>query len=394
MPSRLETRAGASFARRLAAFYSTLCMALGVQMPFLPVWFAAKEFDAASVGLALAIPLIVRPLAIPVATRIADSYAAARAVIIIGAVATFVGYAAVGLMQSPLAIMAAVALASLFYAPLMPLADAYALRGLGLHGRTYGPVRLWGSAAFIAGSLGGGLLLDVIAPRELIWIVVGALALNATASCTLAPLDEKTLPVPTHRKTASALLRDSQFWLLAMAAAFIQASHAIYYGFSALQWRSAGLDGTAIGGLWALGVLAEIAMFAASPRLPLDPRAWLVAGATGAVVRWGAMAFDPAPGVLLLLLQCLHALSFGATHLGAIGFVARVAPEGQGASAQGYLAVTLSLATAAAMAISGELYARWGGRAYAAMALLALAGGLFILLWSAVQGANRYRALK
>ena len=28
--------------------------------------------------------------------------------------------------------------------------------------RAYGPVRLWGSVAFIAGSLGAGLLLDVI----------------------------------------------------------------------------------------------------------------------------------------------------------------------------------------------------------------------------------------
>jgi PPP family 3-phenylpropionic acid transporter len=393
MPSNSKIRAGGSFAWRLAAFYSTLFAVLGVQMPFLPVWFAAKDLEAASVGLALAIPLIVRPLAIPIATRIADSYASARTVIIVGAVATFVGYAVVGLMQSPLAIMAAVALASLFYAPLMPLTDAYALRGLGLHGRSYGPVRLWGSAAFIAGSLGGGLLLDVIAPRKLIWVVVGALGLNAAASCTLAPLDEKTSPVSPQRRAASALLRDARFWLLAMAAAFIQASHAIYYGFSALQWRSAGLDGTTIGGLWALGVLAEIAMFAASPRLPLGPRALLVAGATGAVVRWGAMAFGPSPGALLPL-QCLHALSFGATHLGAIGFVARVAPEGQGASAQGYLAVILALAMAGAMAVSGELYARWGGRAYAGMALLALTGGLFILLGSVVQGTNRYRAPK
>jgi PPP family 3-phenylpropionic acid transporter len=116
----------------------------------------------------------------------------------------------------------------------------------------------------------------------------------------------------------------------------------------------------------------------------MEPTVLLFAGAAGAVMRWGAMAFDPPP-VLLLLLQCFHALSFGATHLGALGFVARAAPAGLGASAQGYLAVALALVMAAAMGISGELYARWDSRAYAAMALLAAIGGLLML-------AERFRA--
>ena len=69
------------------------------------------------------------------------------------------------------------------------------------------------------------------------------------------------------------------------------------------------------------------------------------------------MAFDP-PSALLPVLQCLHALSFGAAHLGALGFVARLAP---------------------AMGLSGFLYARWGSLAYSAMALAAILGGLFVL---------------
>ena len=44
-------------------------------------------------------------------------------------------------------------------------------------------------------------------------------------------------------------------------------------------------------------------------------------GAIGATVRWTAMAFDPPAGILPLL-QCLHGLSFGATHLGAMYFLA------------------------------------------------------------------------
>jgi PPP family 3-phenylpropionic acid transporter len=88
------------------------------------------------------------------------------------------------------------------------------------------------------------------------------------------------------------------------------------------------------------------------------------------------MALDP-PGVLLPALQCLHAFSFGATHLGALGFVARAAPAQFGATAQGYLAVALGLVMAAATGVSGVLYATSVDLAYAAMALAAALGGAF-----------------
>jgi hypothetical protein len=50
------------------------------------------------------------------------------------------------------------------------------------------------------------------------------------------------------------------------------------------------------------------------------------------------------------------------------------------ATAQGYFAVALGLVMAAAMGVSGVLYARWGSFAYGAMALVAAAGGLFAVV--------------
>ena len=311
-----------------------------MQLPFLPVWLAAKGLDADMIGIVLAIPMIVRVFAIPLATRHADRHDALRMAIVIAAAGAVVGYGVVGLAQGAAAIAAAFVFASVFYTPIMPLADAYALRGLARVGRAYGPVRMWGSAAFIAGSFGAGVLLDVAPARDLIWLIVAAAVITA--------------------------------------ASLIQASHAVFYGFSALDWRASGLDGAATAALWALGVAAEIVLFAISGRLPIAPTTLLLAGAAGAVMRWGAMAFDP-PAILLPPLQCLHALSFGASHLGALGFIARTIPPKLGATAQGYLAVALGLAMAASMALAGVLYARWGSLAYGAMAALAVAGGVCAL---------------
>jgi MFS transporter, PPP family, 3-phenylpropionic acid transporter len=365
------------FAWRLAIFYAALFAALGVQLPFLPVWLAARGLDAGAIGVVLALPMIVRVLAIPIATRSADRHDALRLAIVIAATTALLGYCGLAFAQGAVAIAIVFTLASVAYTPIMPLADAYALRGLARLGRAYGPVRLWGSAAFIAGSLGAGVLLDLMPARDLIWLVVAALVVTAVAALALAPLAPREASAQGRLlPSAQALLRDPAFLTAAAAASLIQASHAVYYGFSALAWQAAGLDGAAIGALWALAVVAEIVLFAISGRLALAPTTLLTAGAAGAAVRWGAMALDPAP-VLLPLLQCLHALSFGATHLGALGCVARAAPPELGATAQGYLVVAVGFVMAVAMGAAGVLYARSQSLAYGAMALAAVLGGLF-----------------
>jgi PPP family 3-phenylpropionic acid transporter len=369
------------FALRLALVYAALFTTLGVQLPFLPVWLAAKGLDSRAIGIVLALPMIVRVFAIPMATGAADRRDALRAVIIAGAAAAVVGYAALALVEGALAIMALYTLASIAATPVTLLVDAYALRGLAQWSLAYGPVRLWGSAAFIVSSFAAGFLLDLMAPRDLIWLIVAALALSAAAACGLAPLAPGVAAGPQASvQSALGLLRDRTFLAVVGAASLIQASHAVYYGFSTIDWQAAGFDGITIGALWALGVLAEIALFALSARLPpaFTPKALILAGAAAAVIRWSAMALDP-PVLVLPLLQCMHALSFGATHLGTLAFVARAAPVGLGATAQGYFVVAFGLTMAVTMGLSGWLYGRYGGLAYGAMAITAAAGGLCAL---------------
>jgi PPP family 3-phenylpropionic acid transporter len=368
-----------ALAPRLALFYAAFFIALGVQLPFLPVWLAAKGLDAGEIGMALAIPMLVRLLVIPVATRAADRANALRATLVLAASIAVLAYAALGLAQGRLAIMAALALAAAFHSPLFPLADAYAVRGLSRRGQGFGPVRMWGSAAFIAGSLGAGVLIDAMSPHDLIWLLVAAMLLTALAAFTLAPIGESTgAPVPTVAPD-SAALRQPAFLAMLAAASLIQASHAFYYGFSAIVWQRAGLDGGEIGLLWALGVLAEIVLFACAGRLPLRSEELLVLGAAGALARWSAMALGP-PAPLLPALQCLHAFSFGATYLGAIDVITRRTPARLDATAQGFLAVASGMAMAAATALAGLLLERAGERAYWAMAAIAAAGGALALL--------------
>jgi PPP family 3-phenylpropionic acid transporter len=380
MAAQPQKSTGERFSLRLKAFYAALFLVLGVQLPFLPVWLTAKGLDAGAIGIVLAIPAVIRIVAIPVATRMVDRRDAVRGVIILASAAAVAGFAALAFAQGAAAIMLVYALASAAYAPVMMLADTYALRGLAQRGRAYGPVRVWGSAAFIAASFGAGALLDRMAPVHLIWLMVGAMAIATGAALLLLPLNSEPAAGAPARGSATGLLRNPAFLVAIAAASLVQASHALYYGFSTIDWQAAGYDGGVIGALWALGVIAEIALFALSARLPstITPLAMLLVGAAGAVVRWSVMATAP-PANLLPVLQCLHALSFGATHLGALALVARMAPPGLGATAQGYFAVALGVTMAVATALAGVLYGRFGSGAYAVMAVLAAAGGLCAL---------------
>jgi MFS transporter, PPP family, 3-phenylpropionic acid transporter len=374
MRALFEPRSG--FARRLAGLYAATFVVFGVQLPFFPVWLRAKGLDAQIIGAVLAIPMFVRVFAILAAAGAADRYDRLRGAIILTGCASFAAYVLVGFSDGAPAIIAAYILASLAFALVLPLIDTYALRGLSAHGKAYGPVRLWGSVAFIGGSFAAGFISDVLPARDLIWLIVAAMLVGALASFSLAPLPPGAAPSSTPARPRKALLRDPAFIAVLGAAGLIQASHAVYYGFSTLEWRADGLGGSAIAGLWALGVIAEIVLFAMSARLPpaLTPTVLIMIGAGGAVLRWTAMALDP-PVLLLPLLQLLHALSFGATYLGALNFAASSAPPGQSASAQGYLAITAGAAMAGAMGLSGVLYAAFGGLAYVAMASMAVAGG-------------------
>jgi PPP family 3-phenylpropionic acid transporter len=175
-------------------------------------------------------------------------------------------------------------------------------------------------------------------------------------------------------------LRQPGFLAIAAAGSFVQASHAVYYGFATLDWSAKGFDGATIGLLWALGVAAEIVLFACAGWLrAIGATTLILIGAAGGIIRWTLMVFDP-PLALLAPLQVLHALSFGATHLGTMQYLSESAPEGSRAAAQGDIATANSLMMAAASAIAGLLYGASGSFAYATMAALAVAGGVFAFI--------------
>jgi PPP family 3-phenylpropionic acid transporter len=293
--------------------------------------------------------------------------------------ATATGLAVVGTQHLPLLILLAYAATCCLWTPMVPLIDAYALRGVTQYGLKYGPLRLWGSAAFVAGALACGQLLDVVSARYLIWIIAGMATLGALTSLGLEPLG-LTRTAPTAHRGAGVLLRDGGFLAIILTSALIQSSHSAYYIFASIAWQQAGFGGLTIAGLWTLGVLAEIVVFALSPRFTLSPATLVVIAALSAVARWVITAQAP-PFPILAGVQLMHGLTFGLTQVGTMGLMVRHVPPYIMARGQGFLAACSGIVAGSVSILSGAVYARYGEGVYYVMAAIAGTGAL--VMWSA-----------
>jgi PPP family 3-phenylpropionic acid transporter len=366
------------FAVRLALFYGAVFGLIGTHLPFFPVWLKAVGIDASWIGIITAVPSVTRFSILPLVTGLAERRQSLRAAIVVTAFVTALGFAGLGTQHQAPLVFAAYAVTACVWTPMVPLTDAYALRGVARYGLDYGPLRLWGSAAFVVGALICGLLVDVIAARHLIWVIAAMAALGALVSLGLQRLDNpRTAPATTHR--AGALLRDRGFLAIIFAAALIQGSHAAYYTFASITWQGAGLGGLTIAGLWVLGVLAEIVVFALSPRFTLHPSALVVIGGLAGVARWLITAQEPSVAVLAVV-QLAHGLTYGITQVGTMGLLVRHVPAHVMARGQGYYAACGGIVTSSASILSGAVYARHGQGVYYVMAAMAASGALVMWL--------------
>jgi len=373
-----------SVAVRLAFAYVAVFFWMGAYLPYWPVWLAHSGMSPSEVGILLGITPWARVIASPIAghwadrTGRADRLATVLSVLWVLAMASFT---LVSGFWGLLLIMIAVGLA---HAPLIPLLDGLTIAAEADGRLRYGPVRLWGSASFIAASWVGGELLEQHGEAIVLWILVGAAAVTAVGS-TLLPGGTRAPAGPeapaTESPPASFSARSWPFIGFLVVTALLHAGHAVLYAFGTEHWRAHGIDASTAGLLWAESVVVEIVLFAHADRLDrwLSPRGlWLLAGAT-AVVRWTVLGSTVALPWLVAT-QALHAFTYGALHLGAMAYIRQRVPASARARATTlYSAAATGLALGIALPLAGELYDHMAGEAYWVMAGIAALGMLVAL---------------
>ena len=356
-----------------------------LNLALFPVWLASVGLDPAALGLLMAGMGIVRVITSPVVGIAADALAARRLMVIFlmgVAAAAQIGFASVEHVAS---IVVFTLIAAGAFSAIGPLLDGMTMRSAMVSGFDYGHVRLCGSSAFLVMNVAGGVFIAASSIANVPYAIAIA-GLVSFAAAWMLPRDRERLHpelAAQVRKQAWALARQPLFVLFVCAAGMAQACHSFYYGFASLNWKALGYPPDLIGVLWALGVLAEVALFTVSGRVAAKFGATrlLVIGTASGVVRWTVLAFSP-PLWVVIPIQLLHAGTFCAAHLGAMHFLVRATPPQLVGTAQSlYSAATIGIFFTIGQYVSGLLFGAFGGFGYLAMTVMSIiACGLSLLL--------------
>ncbi|MDO8605228.1 MAG: 3-phenylpropionate MFS transporter [Phaeospirillum sp.] len=368
-----------SAAVRLAAFYAAIFAAVGIHIPFWPLWLKDRGLSPSEIGLLVAAGYLTKLVANPLVGHLVDHRGDRKRPMVVLALAAGLLWLAFPLTTGfvPILIMTVVAIFP--FSSLMPVGESLAMMVVHTHRLDYGQVRLWGSLAFIAAATLVGKTLSGWPVSILPWLIAATLLLTA-ASCATLP-DAKIPPQDSPPPPVRPLLVNGVFLLFLLTASLNQAGHTVYYAFATIHWNAAGLSDTVIGLLWSEGVVAEVLLFAFSGRVVarFGPVRLLLAAALGGAVRWAILGVT-ADMAWVAVAQFLHATTFGCAHLGAMHFILRAVPHSLSARAQGvYAAIAVGLAPGLMTPWSGYLYERLGGGSFLAMAGLSAASA--VLAW-------------
>jgi PPP family 3-phenylpropionic acid transporter len=372
---------------RLAGFYFVFFAAVGTFLPYWALYLEGIGLDAGAIGALVALGMAVRIVTPNLWGWLADRRGRRMGVIRLGAVVGVVCFALVPMTRDVLALAMVILVYNAFWTAVMPQFEAVTLAHLGPRSARYSRIRLWGSVGFVAASAGVGALLERTGVLVLPWLLLPLMATVALMAFAVAEPRPESALAGAGAPTVAPPARHAVIPFLA-ACALMQLSHGPYYVFFSIHLERLGYARDAIGVLWALGVVAEVALFAVMPRiLARAPVAPLFAGCfalTG--VRWLLLAAAPATWPVLVLVQGLHAVSFGAYHALGIALVQRLFAGGrQGRGQALYSSLSFGAGGAAGSALAGWLWAAAGPEVtWTAAAAVAVMGGLVSLRIRAV----------
>jgi PPP family 3-phenylpropionic acid transporter len=368
---------------RLSGFYFAYFALLGGVAPFLALYFDHLGFSAARIGELIAIPMLMRCVAPNLWGWLGDVSGRRLAIVRVGALFTAIAFTGIFYRQDYLWLALIMASHSFFWHAVLPQFEAITLSHLGPQSARYSMVRLWGSVGFIATVVGLGLLLEVFS-LDIYPAVMLAIMLAIFCSSLIAPRPPIAAARPKGEPVERffMLLRKPGVLAFFICVGLMQFSHGPYYTFLTLHLEALGYSRGLIGLLWALGVVAEILLFLVMTRVlgRFTLKQVLMASLLLASLRWVLLGTLAEHLWVLLLVQALHAATFGSFHVAAIHFIQRHFSERLQGQGQALYASLSGVGGALGALYSGYSWTTLGAHwtfAIAALAALIAAMGLY-----------------
>ena len=377
---------GVGLYTRLSGFYFGYFMTIGVILPYWGLYLKSLELTPARIGELLALMMMTKIVAPNLWGWLADRSGRRMVIVRLACSAALVCSGTILWAGSSFAMLAVVIVAfSFFWNAALPQFEVITLNHLGRNSHLYSAIRLWGSVGFIVSATGIGWLIQQLGVGVVPLMIVIVFAVLVLASL-LVPEGRAVVRSADESVDLWPVLRQPEVIVLLTVCTLIWASHGPYYAFFTIYLSELGYRDSLIGGLWSVGVLAEVGLFTVMHRLlpRFGTRRLLLVAVVLTAVRWLLIGFLADSLIILLIAQSLHAFSFGVMHAVAIDLI-HVLFTGslQGRGQALYSSLGTGVGGAVGSLLAGYLWTDIGPQwTYTAAAGLSLASGW--LVWQVI----------
>jgi len=306
---------------RLSGFYLFYFAVVGSLVPYWGLYLQSLDFSAQDIGLLFAVIMGTKIVAPNIWGWIADH--TGRRMSIVRGTSLLAALACVGGVWGSDCWWLALVLGvfSFVWNASLPQFEAATMTHLGDDTHRYSVIRLWGSVGFIIAVVGLGALFDQVGVGWLPVVLLVLLVLLWLSSLTVPEV--KAIPEGASKRPLGPVLLRPEVLGFFVVCFLLQASHGPYYTFYSIYLEAHDYSRVAVGQLWALGVVAEIAIFFVMHRLlpSFGVRKLLLVSLLLTVLRWCLLAGFVDQVAVMIGAQLLHAASFGVFHVAAISFI-------------------------------------------------------------------------
>ncbi|MDX5298526.1 MAG: MFS transporter [Gammaproteobacteria bacterium] len=310
---------------RLSSLYFWYFALLGIFVPYWALYLESRGFDDLQIAQLMATIMLTKIVAPSLWGWLADRRGQRLPFVRAGALLAALGFSGSLLEPGFWGMALVMLLYSFFWNAVLPLYEVITLNRLHHQRVLYGRIRLWGSIGFIVAVAVFGACLDAgwLAYLPVLMIPVFGLLILTSWQVEEAPARPVDALHPHATHGLWQVFAQRPVWSFMVANLLLQMSLGPYYTFFSIHLQRLGYSSTAIGLLWALGVVAEVILFMIMHRLfaryTLRMLALIALLATAA--RWWVTADHAQILWLLVLAQLVHAATYGVMHAVAVQLV-------------------------------------------------------------------------
>jgi PPP family 3-phenylpropionic acid transporter len=346
---------------RLSGFYFFYFAFVGAMSPYWGLYLQSLAFSAWQIGVLMSLLQVTRIFSPNIWGWLADKTGKRAAMVRLTAWLSLLCFAGVFFGSQFSWLFVVMMTMSFFWSASLPLVEATTMSHLGSHTHRYGQIRLWGSVGFVIAVLGLGYWLNVRPVSDLPWAIL-AIMVGIGWLASYIPDAKINTQARVHVDIWHVVRRPEVMSLL-LGCFLMAVAHGPYYAFYSIDLVAHGYSKSAVGWLWALGVIAEIAVFMWLPRwLPnVSMARILLATLLIALVRFIIIAWGIDYLGWIIFAQILHAATFGAYHLSAVALIHRYFHGRNQARGQGlYNSVTYGAGGTLGGLYAGAVWDSWG----------------------------------